>query len=159
MSFEVKLEGLDRLASKSKIVSQIAQQEVRKALFASGAMVEKDAKESIAQGKKTGRVYKRGSRTHQASAPGEAPASDTGRLVNSINVRPAEGELAVDVVAGGGIVKYARMLEFGTSKMAARPFLFPALEKNKEKIRKRIEASLDKTIERATKKGMESLGK
>lgn len=159
MDLTVRIEGLDRLASKSKIVSRIAQQEVKKALFVAGSYVEQDAKVSIAQGEKTGRVYKRGNVTHRASAPGEAPASDTGRLVNSINVRPAEGELAVDVVAGGGIVKYARMLEFGTSKMAARPFLFPALEKNKQKIRKRIEAALDKTIDRATKQGLESLKK
>lgn len=159
MDFSVSLEGLDRLASKSKIVADIARNEVEKALFASGAMVEKEAKESIASGQKTGRVYRRGNVTHQASAPGEAPATDTGRLINSINVRPVQGELSVEVKAGGGIVKYARMLEFGTAKMAARPFLFPALEKNKARIKKRIESALDRTIDRATKLAMKSLGK
>jgi hypothetical protein len=36
---------------------------------------------------KSGRTYKRGSKSHQASAPGEAPAIDTGNLVNSIEVK------------------------------------------------------------------------
>ena len=159
MDFSVSIEGLDRLASKSKIVSVIARNEVEKALLASGLMVEKEAKESIAGGQKSGHVYRRGNVAHRASAPGEAPASDTGRLINSINVRPVQGELAVDVKAGGGVVKYARSLEFGTSKMAARPFLFPALEKSKPRIKRRIESALDRTIDRAAKVAVKSLGK
>lgn len=158
MTFTVNLEGLDRLAGKSKLVSKIAEQELKKALLASGLMVEKAAKESIAGGGKTGKVYRRGGRTHQASAPGEAPATDTGRLVNSINVRLADGDTAAEVAAGSGSVKYARMLEFGTSRMEARPFLFPALERSKPKIKARMEAALDKTIDRAAKKGVKSLG-
>ena len=85
------------------------------------------------------RIYKRRTVTHQASAPGEAPASDTGRLVNSINsyMDTIEDDSAF-VVAGRGTVKYARALEFGTTKMAARPFMFPALEKSKAWIQERL---------------------
>ena len=158
MDFSVSLEGLDRLASKSKAVSAIAQQELKKALFSSAQMVEKTAKESIAGGGKTGRIYKRGGVTHQASAPGEAPATDRGGLVvRGINIRPAYEEAAIDVVAGAADIKYARALEFGTKNMAARPFLFPALEKNKTRIKARLEAALDKTIDRAAKKALDSL--
>lgn len=72
----------------------------------------------------TGRTY--GRRRHRASAPGQAPAVDTGRLRASI-----ANELGRD---GRGLfarigtnVDYAPHLELGTSKMAARPFLRPAL--------------------------------
>jgi HK97 gp10 family phage protein len=157
MEFSVSVEGLDRLASKSRLVAKIAEEETRKALLASAFLVEKEAKESIAGGPKTGRLYKRRRVVHQASAPGEAPASDTGRLLNSINARPVQGELAAEVKAGGGIVKYARMLEFGTPRMAARPFLFRALQVSKAAIRARMEKALERTIERAAKKGIDSL--
>ena len=43
------------------------------------------------------------------------------------------------------------MLEFGTSKTSARPFLFPALEKSKAVIRARFATALDKVIDRAAK--------
>jgi HK97 gp10 family phage protein len=57
-------------------------------------------------------------------------------LVNSIN-SSVDGLDGV-VVAGGGLVNYARSLEFGTRKMAARPFMFPALEKSKAWIKERL---------------------
>ncbi len=73
---------------------------------------------------KTGRLYTRGKVTHQASAPGESPAMDIGHLANSMRVRRA-GRLVRVIEIGA---EYAAPLEFGTSRMAARPFLGPALE-------------------------------
>lgn len=61
---------------------------------------------------------------HTASAPADAPAVDTGHLRNSIGVQKI-GEGAYRV---GTDVKYALYLEFGTRRMAARPFMRPALE-------------------------------
>lgn len=83
--------------------------------------VEARAKVAIQTGAKTGRMYGR----HQASAPGEAPATDTGHLVNSIHVDAGPGELAAEVVVGA---EYGAYLEFGTTDMAPRPFLGPAVE-------------------------------
>ena len=55
---------------------------------------------------------------HVASAPGQPPAVDTGRLRASVDsVRPA-GEPRVLV---GTPVDYAPFLEFGTSRMKPRP--------------------------------------
>lgn len=62
---------------------------------------------------------------HQASAPGEAPAIDTGNLVNSIEVLPAAPAGAV-VQTG---VEYAPHLEFGTVNMAPRPAWIAAAER------------------------------
>jgi len=76
------------------------------------------------------------------SAPGEPPAVVTGTLRASIThrVEDEDGE-AVGYV--GTNVHYAQPLEFGTSKMAARPFLFPALEKNRDKVVAAIKEELE----------------
>lgn len=93
-------------------------------LDAAGLIVQNKARKSILAGPKTGNIYTRGRIAHQASAPGEAPANDTGRLVASI-VRSLQVELiAVDITAG---TEYATWLEYGTRHMAARPFLRPAV--------------------------------
>jgi HK97 gp10 family phage protein len=68
-----------------------------------------------------GRVYKRGNRTHIASAAGEYPNSDHGDLVKRIYWRMV-GKLTAHV---GAPILYAKHLEYGTSKMAARPFMRP----------------------------------
>lgn len=72
----------------------------------------------------TGRIYKRGGRTHQASAPGNPPAADTGSLRANTNADPNLREDGQDIV--GQVVANsaaARALEEGTERMAARPFL------------------------------------
>ena len=69
---------------------------------------------------KSGRQY----RNHIASAPGQAPASDTGRLVQSLRVEHQPGTKTARVVAG---TKHAYLLEFGTATMRSRPFMRPAV--------------------------------
>lgn len=79
-------------------------------------------------GQKSGKLYKRGKKkTHQASAPGEAPAVDTGTLRRSI-LTQRDGDLRAVVSVGA---EYAVWLEFGTRRMAPRPFLGPAFEQVK----------------------------
>ena len=73
----------------------------------------------------SGRFYRRGGATHRASAPGEPPAVDTGAyraswrwelIAQGVRVFPEP-----DPEQLGG------WLEFGTSRMAARPHLRPAV--------------------------------
>jgi len=72
---------------------------------------------------KHGHQYKRGSRAHTASAPGEAPAVDTGFLINSIRTTiKSDTEAVIEIPA-----EYAEGLEFGTSRVEARPFVRPAI--------------------------------
>lgn len=68
-------------------------------------------------------------RTGTASAPGAPPHTDTGNLVNSIQVQ--RYEKSVDVGILGDKALYGKYLEFGTSKMAARPWLRPAFQNSK----------------------------
>ena len=99
------------------------------------ALMVGDAKRSVARGPKTGRIYMKGknrSIKHQASAPGEPPATDTGRLVNSI---VGDAKVVGKQVQGflEARTAYAGHLEFGTRKMAARPFMTPAVMRNRDR--------------------------
>lgn len=107
---------------------------IRRLLNRAALRVENTAKESIQRGVKSGRVYTKGGITHQASAEGEAPATDTGFLVSNIshNTVRAEGTKLISQVFSGA--EYSAYLEFGTRKMAERPFLQPALDENAPKI-------------------------
>lgn len=150
MDFSFQIDGLDALEQQSTRVRQSVANEINKAVYASAQKVATEAKKSILDGKKSGRFYRLRTVEHRASAAGEAPASDTGRLVNSIQSY-ATGNGEAITVAGRGTVHYAPLLEFGTARMAARPFLFPALEKSKAWIRQRLADALRRGLERAGK--------
>lgn len=65
-----------------------------------------------------------GSRFHRASAPGQPPAKDSGRLYRGISAR--HGKFRSKVVFD---TPYAAFLEFGTMRMKARPFLDAAVRR------------------------------
>lgn len=99
------------------------------------ALMVGDAKRSVARGPKTGRIYMKGKNRnirHQASAPGEPPATDTGKLVNSI---VGDAKITGKQVQGylEARTAYAGYLEFGTRKMAARPFMTSAVMRNRDR--------------------------
>jgi phage gpG-like protein len=127
-------------------------QEVQAAIRAFGAAVEKGVSDAIAataletltdvrkaiQGPpKTGREYPRGkdgSKIHRASAPGQAPATDTGALVSSTYFTKVNDLTA----AIGSRLDYAFFLEFGTLRMEPRPSWVPAAERNAPRLEKRL---------------------
>jgi HK97 gp10 family phage protein len=98
---------------------------VAKDLLRRALMVESTAKR-ITSGPGHGRIYTRHGIQHQASAPGDPFATDTGRLRASIT-----HSLTLDakglVARIGSDVEYALFVEAGTSKMEPRPYLRPAL--------------------------------
>lgn len=92
----------------------------------------------------SGRVYEKYNprRSHRASSPGDYPATDTGRLAGSVSmVLPSASSLIGEV---GTNLPYGAWLEFGTSRMAARPWLLPSFERAKigveKELRTRVEA-------------------
>lgn len=117
-------------------LTQEPEKRVRRALTKSGMKVRETAVKSILHGVKSGATVTKynPSRTHQQSAAGEAPASDTGRLVNSIqhDVIRRGGNFVGRVIAS---TEYAIHLEFGTVNMGARPFMQPALRSSAKEIR------------------------
>ena len=92
-------------------------------------MVRNTAIQEIAQGVKSGADRGDGSR---ASASGEYPATDTGFLISNINVNIKNNGYTGLVESNA---QYSSHLEFGTSKMGARPFMQPSLEENRPKIK------------------------
>jgi len=59
------------------------------------------------------------------SRPGDAPNTDRGRLISSVQFAFDKARMVGTVFSG---LKYARWLEFGTRKMKARPWLRPAFK-------------------------------
>lgn len=108
-------------------------------LMAVALMAQGEAQKSILRGKKTGRIYKRGKKSHQASAPGEAPANDFGFLSNNIKADVDYAEITATLRS---LAPYSVHLEYGTRKMAARPFFRPAVENIKPQAKGVIDAYL-----------------
>ena len=65
---------------------------------------------------------------------------DTGRLRNSITHGTSESEHAVYI---GTNVEYAPYVELGTSRMAARPFLKPAVTEHTEDFKRIADSILE----------------
>jgi hypothetical protein len=107
-----------------------------------------DVRRAIQGPPKTGREYPRGrDKIHRASAPGQAPATDTGTLVSSIY----NEDRGRNAKALGSRLPYAFYLEFGTFKMDARPSWIPAVERAIPKMLKRVELAIAKAKARAEK--------
>ena len=87
---------------------------------------------SILQNSRSGPQVRRynPTRTIRISAPGDAPAGDTGFLANNIHLVMDGDGMGADVESRAD---YSAALEFGTLNMPARPFLQPALEKGRAK--------------------------
>ena len=89
--------------------------------------IQREARRMIHEGPKTGKIYMKGKnedRPHQASAPGEAPATDTGNLARNINfVHIKDGHYRVISSA-----EYSA-LEFGRGRIKARPYMRPSAKK------------------------------
>jgi hypothetical protein len=82
-------------------------------------MIEAKAVDLIMSPPKSGMIYRRRGVEHQASAPGEAPANDTSRLVNSRTVDLVQAQMLGRLTFR---TDYAAALEFGTQSMEARPY-------------------------------------
>jgi len=138
----MQLEGGDQLAAALRAYGAKAEKHVGDAVNATGLELRGDIVKAYQRGPASGVTYEKYNprRTHTASAPGEAPATDTGRLASSVDFK-REGPMSATV---GSQVAYAAMLEFGTSRIAPRPAWVPATEAMRPKYRQRLEAALER---------------
>ena len=98
--------------------------DVTRGLFVAGKEIELEAEHSITEGSISGKG-------HVPSAPGSPPNADTRLLDTSIDtIVVGENPPKVHVVSSA---PYSAALEFGTSKMAARPYMSPATQKKRKK--------------------------
>jgi phage gpG-like protein len=137
---KIEMDGVNELLGKLQALGGAADEVIEETLFDIATETQAFAVAGILGGG-GGQVYEKYNprRTHTASAPGSYPASDTGRLASSVKML-ASGPMAYEV---GTNVNYGPMLEFGTAKMAARPWLFPSFEKAKVGVERELRARLE----------------
>jgi phage gpG-like protein len=143
-TIKVEMDGLQQLLSQLKAVGAASDTVILETMTDLVTDTQAFAIQGIQRGPKSGRTYRRGNVVHTASAPGQYPATDTGRLASSVRAElPTEASMTARV---GTSVAYGPMLEFGTSRMAARPWLLPSFQKAKigveQELRARLEARL-----------------
>ncbi len=150
---------MSKMVWRKEILEKIVEEQ-NQALLKVGFELERGIKQIFKKG--TGNIYMKGKNkdiAHQASASGEPPAVDTGRLRASISTNwtksgigrgkvdsQAQPEEGVGDPGGskrmggqfkvvvGSNVRYAPWLEFGTRRMSARPFMRPSLDRIKNKV-------------------------
>ena len=140
----IKIKGLEPTLKNLRLLQNGLDKELTNVLRGGGQLIRGEAIRSIQTGPKSGRTYEKYNprRTHKASAPGQAPASYTGNLVSQI-MSVADGKNTLVESRA----EYSKFLEFGTSKMLPRPFLFPASEKSTKKIVQVLIQKLNKVAE------------
>jgi HK97 gp10 family phage protein len=137
MGFGLLIKGMDKIQADIKKLGDTTK--LKQVLLAGALKIESDAKLLIQHSSPTGVTYRHGNVLHIASSPGEAPSTDTGRLVSSIQHWTSSDGLSIAV---GSQVDYATYLEFGTRYMQPRPFLGPAIDMNRAEIIANIKKAL-----------------
>ncbi len=132
----VKITGSDGISRRLRgLAGQEIVRKVGTALFAAGQMIQVEAQLSITEGAVSGKG-------HIPSRPGEPPKQDTGVLADNIET-VLVAPLRVEVSSNA---PYARALEYGTSKMAERPYMRPAVAKKKADAVRLVRNAVDAAI-------------
>ena len=94
---------------------------------------------------KVGAIVERDAKINVSKSPPEHPQVQTGRLRSSIihQVTGGGNEITTEI---GTNVAYSKHLEFGTVNHPPYPFLFPAVESNRDKIIELLKKSGGKGI-------------
>jgi HK97 gp10 family phage protein len=129
-----KISGAKAVSDRLKrLTSPEAQRQIGAALFAGGEEIQIEAQISITNGAVSGK-------NHVPSRPGEPPNQDTGVLANNIETNQV-APLRVEVSSNA---PYAAHLEFGTSRMAERPYMRPAAAKKRKEVTEMVRRAIDK---------------
>ncbi|WP_313393578.1 HK97-gp10 family putative phage morphogenesis protein [Sphingobium yanoikuyae] len=140
MAKPITITGDKKLAAQfRKMADQATVNRVRKVLVYAGGIVADRAQGSIMANSVSGK-------RHVASKPGDPPNNDTGILHGNIEVTEPS-PLVVEVRSEA---PYSAALEFGTSKIEARPFMGPAAIETKGEVVDAINQAIKAEIRRAT---------
>ena len=161
MTAKLEVRGSRNLEARLRRIASDVTSATDRAIVLGAEEVRSEAVRRIQRGGRTGRTYTttfwtdgqgqlrvgRPRPAHQASAPGEYPKSDSGRLASHIFARL----IARGVAEAGTDVVYGGYLERGTSRMAARPWLLRTFKELRPRIVDRIRRALADDIRRHTK--------
>lgn len=135
-------------------IDNVLPEALQDALNQAALLTKGEAVKSIQRGPKTGRTYEKYNprRTHIASKAGEAPATDTGSLKDSIQADTKSPAMvnrsAAARAVAGSTIEYADHLEFKSSTDGGRPFMFPAFLKVKPKLPMLVKHAMGKRLRR-----------
>ena len=147
----VSVTGGDELKRKMLMLGDKMGQAAHDGVFVTAQDIRTYAIKSI-QEQSPGRLVSRsrqggGAYPHIAASEGQAPNTDTGRLVSSIAAEKT-GDTEYEI---GTNLDYGEFLEMGTIKMRPRPWLVPALNANSGNLIKNIEKAVNVHIKALTK--------
>lgn len=137
----------DKVFAKIEGIEKLTRRGLRQGSFKAGHAIIGEASREILKGPKTGKTYIRRDkagrrRRHMASAPGETHANLSGAARRSLSfqIRGAtELEVGYGVSSGKSAPDHAKMIEFGTSKMKARPSVGNAINSEQGNITQHFE--------------------
>ncbi len=133
-----KVSGAKRHSDRLRAMA-MARDVVTKALFAAGKMIEIDAEISITEGSISGE-------DHVVSRPREPPNADTRFLDTHIETTiPNQSNPTIHVTSNA---PYSAALEYGTGAMIERPFMRPAVAKNRHKAARLVADGINISIRR-----------
>ena len=144
----------NKVFGKIENISNLTKRGLRQGMFKVGHSLIAVASNEILKGKKTGITYIRRDRAgrrrrHLSSAPGETHANMTGTLRKSLSFQlrgSSEIGFGYGVSSGKEAPEYAKFVEFGTTKMKARPSLLNALNASQGNMTQHFEDGIKKAL-------------
>ncbi len=135
MASAVRIIGLAKLQKKLSRMPKVAKDEIRKALEAA-------ADEIVEMAKRLAPVDQGELRDSIGWTWGKAPkgAITLGKVAEA----SLAGDLTITIFAGNSEAYYARFIEFGTQKMPAQPYFYPAYRATKKRAKSRVRRSITK---------------
>jgi len=105
------------------------------------------------KGKAMGKTLLKQAETIAEDARDRAPLGPTGNLKRSLHAKLLDEKTRFPTVAIAAvdrkIAPHGHLIEFGTSKMSARPFFRPAVDAHANKVISNIKAGAKKLVEKA----------
>jgi phage protein, HK97 gp10 family len=132
-----KITGVGRVTQRLQRLPEHVEELLDEALSSAGDRIKARAQHLISTQSASGQEG--GKHGHVRSKPGDPPNEEFGDLRNGIRVTQP-GPLRVRVEA---TAPHSVPLEFGTSKMAARPFMGPAARDTREEVVALVRAAVN----------------
>lgn len=153
MKFALDIRGFDQLFEELLALPSVAQASLARVLNGVAQSTAIRTRNRILSGGRSGRIYKTESGIHQASAPGEPPASLSGALAASYTFTRMTNNPTSFATAGSDLA-YAATLELsGFSDfdgevvwVAARPHLLPSFEEAIVGIDKKLKDEFERSL-------------
>ena len=146
MRATAEIKGVEETLRRLREYRDVTRDEIRAELHDAALYTQGLVRNAVQSGPATGNVYQKAhpSRTHQASAPGEAPKTDLGGLVRSYHAAMVR-DMASAVWSD---LPYALYLEEGTTRIDARPHLWPSFKAGIKRLGQRLRLLHDRVARR-----------